>query len=66
MKVKSMSEARFYEGTENYSGLCLECGKIQEDGVEPDAEGYTCPSCGSPSVCGFENALISGNIRLKE
>ncbi len=38
-------------------GICCKCGDTQS-GVEPDAEGYTCESCGEPAVVGFEDALM--------
>ena len=39
------------------SGICKSCHYIQ-DGVEPDAEGYTCEECDKPTVIGAENALM--------
>lgn len=33
------------------TGVCFECGHVQ-DGVEPDAEGYSCEECGKPAVNG--------------
>ena len=38
-------------------GFCLACGD-EAYGVEPDAEGYTCESCGAPKVMGAEMLLI--------
>ncbi len=38
-------------------GICCKCGDTQ-GGVEPDAAGYTCESCGEPAVMGFEDALL--------
>jgi hypothetical protein len=40
-------------------GLCLACG-FEQDGCEPDAENYTCESCGESCVMGAEQILISG------
>ena len=40
-------------------GICLACGD-QADGCEPDAENYTCESCGESCVMGAEQILISG------
>lgn len=31
-------------------GGCTNCGDIQTDAVEPDAEGYTCYDCDTPTV----------------
>ena len=38
-------------------GFCLECGYEQE-GCEPDAEGYECENCGEDAVMGAENVLM--------
>jgi hypothetical protein len=38
-------------------GFCLECGE-EASGVEPDARGNTCESCGEPKVYGAEELLI--------
>jgi len=40
-------------------GFCLSCGE-QVDGVEPDAHGYECASCGAHAVCGAEEILLTG------
>ena len=41
-----------------YNGICKLCGAEQE-GVEPDACGYQCDSCGEMGVYGAEECLIS-------
>lgn len=38
-------------------GFCTACG-AEQCGVEPDANGYTCESCGQPEVSGAENLLL--------
>ena len=38
-------------------GFCIKCGADAE-GVEPDAEKYTCESCGAAAVYGAEQLLI--------
>lgn len=38
-------------------GFCRACG-AEADGVEPDAEGYECESCGEAQVSGADNLLI--------
>lgn len=38
-------------------GFCVLCGADAE-GVEPDARGYTCESCGEPGVHGAEELLL--------
>jgi hypothetical protein len=42
---------------DDYLGFCLKCGH-EHSGVEPDAEGYKCESCGELAVMGAENILI--------
>lgn len=39
---------------DNAQGFCLACAE-EVDGIEPDAEGYTCPHCGEAKVYGAEN-----------
>lgn len=43
-------------GDENV-GFCIACGE-EADCVEPDARGYTCESCGRPSVYGAQEILF--------
>lgn len=38
-------------------GLCIACGE-DAYGVEPDARGYTCESCGEAKVFGGELLLL--------
>jgi hypothetical protein len=38
-------------------GFCVRCGADAE-GVEPDARGYTCESCGEDGVYGAEELLM--------
>lgn len=40
-------------------GFCKACG-AETDGVEPDARGYRCESCGQAEVYGAEEMLIAG------
>jgi len=40
-------------------GICLACG-FEQDGCEPDAEGYTCEACGESCVMGAAQILIAG------
>lgn len=61
----SMKESEFLDGTDSSEGLCLRCG-VSRYGVEPDAEGYKCDSCGSNAVMGIEMALVIGRIRIEE
>ena len=43
-------------------GVCIECGKIREDGVEPDSVNYWCESCGTKNVIGIDNAILNGFV----
>lgn len=47
------------EMIEESQGFCLACGGIQE-GVEPDARGYTCECCGEAKVYGPEDLAMRG------
>lgn len=64
--MKTITESEYHEHVENHDGLCVECFEIQDGGCEPDAENYECEHCGSKSVMGIENALITGNLGISE
>lgn len=38
-------------------GFCVACGS-EQDGCEPDAEGYECEACGEPTVSGAATLLF--------
>jgi hypothetical protein len=42
---------------DNNGGICTACHEVAY-GVEPDAEGYECESCGALAVCGAEQFLL--------
>ena len=44
-------------------GVCLDCGE-EAYGVEPDACGYVCESCGAARVFGMEEAVIMGAVDI--
>lgn len=44
-------------------GVCLNCGAIHS-GIEPDAHHYHCDSCGTNSVAGWEEVLITYHNEL--
>lgn len=61
-----ISRVEFEEWREGSNGICLACGEIAFGDTEPDAEDCPCKVCGEEKVRGVENALIHGNIRLKD
>lgn len=56
-KVISMARVTAALRRDDSTGFCLSCG-AEQGGVEPDADGYRCESCGSASVQGAENVLL--------
>lgn len=61
----AMNSAEFEEMTDTYQGVCTACGETQE-GCEPDAEKYTCESCGRSCVYGAEQLMLLGRIDFEE
>ena len=60
-----LSEERYVEACNENAGYCVACDDITEDGgVEPDAEGYTCPACDMPELMGIEQALLLGWLHI--
>lgn len=57
-----VEEDDFQQAADSYTGWCTSCLEFQGECVEPDAEGYKCPSCGNMTVMGAEQALIEGVI----
>lgn len=57
--AKVISQRRIVAAIEsgNHVGFCTSCGSEQY-GVEPDANGYKCESCGQMSVSGAENLAL--------
>jgi len=60
-----MSKEEYELHRESYDGVCLGCGDFSCGGVEPDAEGYECESCGEPLVMGIESALVAGEVSVE-
>ena len=58
MTIK-ISEADYFDATENYMGWCPTCQAFTRESTEPDAEGYDCELCEGNEVVGAENAMIS-------
>jgi predicted RNA-binding Zn-ribbon protein involved in translation (DUF1610 family) len=44
---------------DNSRGFCLACAETT-DGIEPDAEAYTCPHCGESKLFGAEMLFSMG------
>ena len=61
--MATLTKAEYEEACDSYQGICLACEELQ-DGVEPDAEGYECESCGAFEVMGIEEALLMGEIEV--
>lgn len=57
-KVSLARVMRAVKADDNF-GFCTACG-AKAHGVEPDARGYTCESCGAPKVYGAEELLMMG------
>ena len=61
---KSVTDGRVVEAATgslqdfDYPGFCLACG-LKQGGVEPDARGYKCESCGKRQVFGAEELMLS-------
>lgn len=62
---KAVTEAKVVEACEralttlDNPGFCITCGE-EADGCEPDAQAYTCDSCGQRGVYGAEELLMRG------
>ncbi len=60
---ESLTEERVIDAVERTMhdqenlGFCVRCG-AEVDGVEPDADRYTCDVCKTPTVFGAENLLL--------
>lgn len=63
--VFKMTEDEFFNGNENYEGLCLSC-RDKVLGVEPDACNYECESCGEKQVFGLQELLTMGELEILE
>ena len=59
-----MTEEEYLELCEENAGICGECGEINYDFHEPDAEGYPCEHCGANASMGVEQALMCDKIEI--
>lgn len=59
--MKKLSFAKILKAAESGEsvGFCVACG-AKAYGVEPDARGYKCESCGASKVYGAEELLLCG------
>jgi rRNA maturation endonuclease Nob1 len=64
--IKSVTEAEFEQLKKAGAGICIGCGNVQPDGVQPDAEKDECAVCGATSVCGVELAVINNQLGVTE
>ena len=53
-----LAAADLAERTTKNTGFCNACGE-DTDGVEPDAQNYTCECCGKSQVYGFLEFILS-------
>ena len=60
--ILSVTEVEFEHLKKAGAGICIGCGNVQPNGVQPDAERDECVVCGSASVCGVELAVINNHI----
>lgn len=61
----NITEYAYEEACDDNAGYCTACDDITSDsGVEPDAEGYKCPTCDAMTVMGVEQALLVGKLEI--
>ena len=54
MQLNILEAEAYINGDEGY---CPKCDEFTNGGVEPDAQGYECISCGENTVVGAEMAI---------
>jgi len=57
-----LTEEEFLELRNENAGVCKNCGHINYDFHEPDAEDYPCEECEENASMGMEQALICGVV----
>jgi rubrerythrin len=55
----------YHRREDNMEGICTSCNATAH-GIEPDADGYECPSCEEPTVQGIMTALENGHVLLED
>ncbi len=63
--MRSFSANQLREAAESLEciGFCRACGE-EAFGVEPDACGYQCESCGAHEVFGAEELILMGHFSV--
>ena len=60
-----ISKRNAYRVMDESQGFCLACGEYGQP-AEPDAQQYTCESCGQPKVYGMLELLFMNLVVIKE
>lgn len=58
------TESEMWEMDDNSTGVCLNCGEVEEGRCEPDAMGYECSICGETKLCSPTELALMGRIRI--
>ena len=58
------TESEMWEMDDNSTGVCLNCGEVEEGRCEPDAVGYECSNCGEMMLCATTELALMGRIRI--
>jgi len=64
--MTEVSTEEYQDAVDSYIGWCTECKAFIRERTEPDADHYDCPTCGRMQVMGAEQALLVGEIELKD
>jgi predicted RNA-binding Zn-ribbon protein involved in translation (DUF1610 family) len=59
--LRKIKLEQYIQLDEDMAGLCTSCG-YEQHGCEPDAEKYTCESCGEKTVWGPHWYLMAGRV----
>ncbi len=55
-----MSEKKVREIIVQSGGICLSCGAVEHNSIEPDTINHKCKECRERRVVGIETAISSG------
>jgi len=61
MERVTVTIEEWHELRSEYIGVCLACGDTR-DCCEPDADDYSCESCGENAVQGADNLLAMDRV----